>query len=89
MVNDILDIQIGGDHYRKYKIQPIEYCQGNELNCCESNIVKYATRHRDKGGRVDVEKIIHYAQIILEMEYTDTDEPSEVPPNPYGTYNRT
>ena len=69
-----LDKQVGGDHYKRLKIQPTEYCQLNELNTCESNIIKYASRHRHKGGRKDVEKIIHYAQILLELEYGDSEE---------------
>ncbi len=64
-----LDTQVGGGHYKKYRIQPVEFCQLNELNHCESSIVKYATRHRDKGGAEDLRKVIHYAQLLLEMEY--------------------
>ncbi len=66
-----LDTQVGGGHYKDLKLQPVEYCQLNELNHCESSIIKYATRHRDKGGAEDIKKIIHYAQLILEMEYSD------------------
>ena len=62
-------LQVGGNHYKDMAIQPTEYCQKNELNFCEANIVKYASRHKLKNGREDVEKIIHYAQLILEMEY--------------------
>lgn len=66
-----LDEQIGGQHYKKYAIQPVEFCQKNGLNAIESSIVKYAVRHRDKGGREDVEKIIHYAKLLLQLEYAD------------------
>ena len=45
----IKDYQIGGDHYKKCKIQPIEYIYANELDFFEGNIVKYVTRHRTKG----------------------------------------
>jgi len=61
-----LDIQVAGDHYKKLKIQPITYILANELQACEANIVKYATRWRDKGGIKDIDKIIHYAQILRE-----------------------
>ena len=64
-----LDEQVGGDHYRKMAIQPIEYIVKNRLGFIEGNIVKYATRHRDKNGAEDVRKIIHYARMLLEMEY--------------------
>ncbi len=58
--------QVAGEHYKKRAIQPIEYIVANELPFCEGNIVKYVTRHRDKGGREDIEKLIQYAQFILE-----------------------
>jgi hypothetical protein len=66
-----LDKQVGGMHYKQYPVQPVEFCQKNGLNAIESSIVKYAVRHRDKGGKEDVEKIIHYAKLLLELEYAD------------------
>ena len=64
-----LDRQVGGKHYKAFKIQPIEFCMANELNYCEANIVKYACRHHMKGGLEDVEKIIHYAELLKELVY--------------------
>ena len=62
--------QIGGNHYKDCKIQPIEYIYSNGLDFFEGNVVKYITRHRTKGdGEKDIRKVIHYAQMILEMEY--------------------
>jgi hypothetical protein len=62
--------QVGGNHYKDCKIQPIEYIVANNLTYCEGNIVKYVTRIRRKGdGKKDIQKIIHYAEMILEMEY--------------------
>jgi len=63
------DIQVGGSHYKGLVIQPAEYCQRNRLPYCEANVVKYVTRHREKNGREDVEKAIHYLQLLLEIEY--------------------
>ena len=60
--------QVGGDHYKGLAIQPATYCQRNNLNACESNIVKYATRWRDKGGLEDLNKIKHYVDLIIEIE---------------------
>jgi hypothetical protein len=66
----ILDKQIGGDHYKDCKIQPVEYIHANELDYFEGNVIKYVTRHRTKGeGKKDIEKAIHYAQLILELYY--------------------
>lgn len=69
--DNALNEQVGGMHYKKYPIQVVEFCQINELNSIESSIIKYAVRHRDKGGKQDVEKIIHYAKLLLELEYAD------------------
>ena len=69
-----LDVQIGGDHYKKMKIQPIEYTVANQLPFIEGCIIKYATRHRDKNGAADIRKIIHYCQLLLELEYGEEEE---------------
>jgi hypothetical protein len=63
------DKQIGGDHYKKMAIQPSDYIVKNKLGWYEGNIVKYITRHSVKGGRQDVEKVIHYAQLLIEEKY--------------------
>ena len=61
-----LDKQVGGNHYKNLRFQPIEYITKNELGFCEGNIVKYVTRWKVKGGREDLEKVIHYAQLLLD-----------------------
>ena len=64
------DKQIGGDHYKKMAIQPSDYIVKNKLGLYEGNIVKYITRHSVKGGKQDVEKVIHYAQLLIDEEYS-------------------
>jgi hypothetical protein len=66
---DTINKQIGGDHYKDFAIMPIEYITKNKLDFCEGNIVKYISRHRLKGKAEDIEKVIHYAQLILKLEY--------------------
>lgn len=66
--------QVGGSHYAEFAIQPSEYIHRNGLGWCEGNAVKYITRHRRKGGRQDVEKAIHYLQLLLEWEYGSAGE---------------
>ena len=59
-----------GSHYKDCSIQPIDYIMDNKLDWCEGNIVKYITRHNKKGeGRKDIEKVIHYAELLLEKKY--------------------
>lgn len=64
-----LQEQEGGDHYKKLKIQPVEYAYANKLDFAQANIVKYITRHKDKGEDQDIRKIMHYCKLILKFEY--------------------
>lgn len=68
-----LSYQLGGDHYSKRKIQPIEYIHANGLPFIEGNIVKYITRWREKGGFDDLDKVEHYVQLLKELEGYDRD----------------
>ena len=69
-VGGSLGKQVGGNHYKDCGIQPVEYIYSNGLDFLEGNVVKYITRHRTKGdGEQDIRKVIHYAQMILQMEY--------------------
>ena len=61
--------QVGGGHYKGLKIQPIEFIQGNQLNFCEGNAIKYVCRHRNKNGAEDIKKAIHYLEMLLDIEY--------------------
>lgn len=65
----VLTTQVGGDHYKKYAIQPVEYIHANGLDFMQGNIVKLATRFRDKGGAEDLRKVKQYADILLALEY--------------------
>jgi len=64
-----LETQVGGDHYKKYRIQPIEYIHLNEMGFIEGCIVKYITRYKDKGGIEDLKKIIHNCQLLIKLQY--------------------
>ena len=66
-----LNTQVGGQHYRDFPIQPIEFIQKNNLGFMEGSIVKYICRHAEKGGKQDLDKIIHYAQLLKELEYEE------------------
>ena len=63
-----LDIQVDGNHYKKYKIQPMEYIHANNIPFPEGNAIKYITRWRDKGGLKDIDKAIHILQMLKELE---------------------
>lgn len=61
--------QVGGDHYRNKAIEPIQYIMENKLGYCEGNVIKYVTRHREKGKSEDIRKAIQYLKFILKHEY--------------------
>ena len=68
-----LDKQIGGSHYKDMAIQPIQYIHKNGLGFCEGNIVKYITRWKTKNGIEDLKKVIHYAELLIQMENASED----------------
>lgn len=60
--------QEGGDHYKRLKIQPIEYIHANGIPFAEGSVIKYVTRWRDKGGVKDLEKARHFLDLLIELE---------------------
>ena len=69
MTEKPLNTQIGGNHYKNLKIQPIEYIMANNLNYCQGNAIKYLTRYKDKNGLEDLKKAKHYINILIQLEY--------------------
>ena len=63
--------QIGGDHYKKLAIQPMEYALQNKLDYAQANVVKYVTRHADKNGKQDLLKAIHNIELMIAHYYSD------------------
>lgn len=63
-----LSKQVGGDHYKSKKIQPVEYIHANNLDFFQGNVVKYVTRWREKGGLDDLDKAKHYLELYIELE---------------------
>ena len=63
------DKQIGGEHYKQYKIQPIEFIVANKLDFIQGNIIKYALRNK-AGENPDEKwnKIIHYCELAKELK---------------------
>ena len=61
---------VDGDHYKSMKIQPAEFINENNLPYAEGNAIKYICRHKKKGKKKDIEKAIHYLQMIIERDYS-------------------
>ena len=64
-----LEKQVKGDHYKRFIIQHAEFINANNLEYAEGNVIKYVCRHRFKGKKEDIEKAIHYLEMIIERDY--------------------
>jgi hypothetical protein len=72
------DKQVGGSHYKKMKIQPMQYSMANELDACQHTAIKYITRHEDKAGKKDLYKSLHTVLLLVEEKYEWTDKDSAI-----------
>lgn len=63
-----LDRQVAGNHYKKFKIQPAEFCYVNDIPYLEATAIKYLCRWKDKGGIQDLEKAKHFIDLLIEFQ---------------------
>ena len=63
-----LNEQVAGSHYKKHRIQPVEFIHANGIPFIEGNCIKYLVRWREKGGVKDLEKVKHYIDLLIELE---------------------
>ena len=62
-----LQTQVGGDHYKKYGIQPLEFAEKAELTPIIFCIFKYVCRFKDKNKpNEDLKKALHCIDVFLE-----------------------
>ena len=61
--------QVGGTHYKDMAIQVSEFVHRNKIPWLEANAIKYICRHTRKHGGEDVDKAIHYLQLLKEWDY--------------------
>lgn len=59
------DKEVGGTHYADMKIEPFELIDALDLDFVQGNIIKYVSRYKNKGGNQDLEKAIHYCDMII------------------------
>ena len=63
-----LNRQVGGEHYKNdFKIQPIEFITANKLSFIQGNVIKYICRYDKKNGKEDIDKAIHYCELLKEL----------------------
>lgn len=65
-----LQRQVGGDHYKGFAVQPVEFITRNRLGFLEGCIIKRLCRYNRPGGkgREDLQKIAHEVELLMEME---------------------
>ena len=69
MTSKVYNKQIGGSHYKKFKIQPSQFVIENELLYPEGCVIKYIIRHRSKNGKEDLLKAKHFIDMIIQRDY--------------------
>ena len=69
MTSKALHKQVSGTHYMYMEIQPAEFINKNKLLFAEGNAIKYICRHSKKGGVEDIDKAIHYLEMIKQRDY--------------------
>ncbi len=69
-MDSALDKQVGGDHYKQYKIQPYEFFIANETPHHKAAIIRRILRydHPTGYGLLDLQKIQHEIELIIELQ---------------------
>jgi hypothetical protein len=62
------DDQVGGNHYKDFAIQPLEFIVKNNLDFPQGCVVKYVVRYKLKNGLEDLKKARHYIDLLIELE---------------------
>lgn len=66
-----LDTQVGGNHYKTFAIQPIEFTTKNKLGFIPGCVIKRICRYNRPGGKglEDLQKIKHEIDCLIDMEF--------------------
>ncbi len=65
---DPLNKQVGGNHYKRYKIHPITFAIANNLSMLQGDAIKYIVRFRDKNDIEDLKKALHCIELLIANE---------------------
>ncbi len=65
--NNPLNYQVGGNHYRSFKIQPVEFIVANKLSFLQGCIIKRICRLKVD----DLNKIRHEIRLMEKLENTN------------------
>jgi len=67
------DKQVKGDHYKAFRIQPVQFIVQNELGFLEGCIIKRLCRYQSKDGLDDLKKAQHELDLLIEEQYGEGD----------------
>lgn len=71
-IDNPLDIQIGGSHYKDCVIQPVEFILANDIGFLEGCVIKRLTRYNRGGkGVEDLEKAKHEIDLLIKLKCTE------------------
>lgn len=59
---------INPEHYNDPKTDVIKFCQDNDLDFAQGNVIKYVVRYKKKNGIEDLKKAAEYLRRIIEKE---------------------
>ena len=62
------------NHYGSSGIDVIDFCQANNLDFMQGNVIKYVFRYKNKNGLEDLEKAKEYIDRMIE-NLSDGEEP--------------
>jgi Protein of unknwon function (DUF3310) len=67
---DPFKVQVGGNHYARFKIQPMVYIEENKMPFADGAVVKYITRWRYKNETIegqleDLRKAKHFIEMLI------------------------
>jgi hypothetical protein len=70
----MMEVPPSSDHYKKLKIEPIEYAEANDLTPHEFCVIKYISRWRFKDGILDLKKAKWYIERLIKLAESDNGE---------------
>lgn len=63
-----LETQVGGNHYKKFEYQPIEFFMNSQFNTALTYAMKYVSRYPNKNPD-DLNKALHCIDLFYEWAY--------------------
>lgn len=67
-MSSALDKQVGGDHYKGVSPQPVEVSFAWGLAFAEGSVLKYLYRWHVKHNPQDLQKAMHWLELIIEHD---------------------